>query len=56
MVVVRAPTKGDAVACPVCGTLTGRVNAIHERVSADVPIYGRRVWEVADPSDGLPGR
>jgi transposase len=43
VVVVRASTKGDAVACPVCGTLTGRVHAFHERVPADVPIDGRRV-------------
>ena len=43
VVVVRASTKGDVVACPVCGTLTGRVHAFHERVPADVPIDGRRV-------------
>lgn len=43
VVVVRASTKGDAVACPVCGTLTGRVHAFHERVPADVPVDGRRV-------------
>jgi transposase len=43
VVVVRASTKDDAVACPVCGTLTGRVHAFHERVPADVPVDGRRV-------------
>jgi transposase len=43
VVVVRASTKGDAVACPVCGTLTGRVHAFHERIPADVPVDGRRV-------------
>jgi transposase len=43
VIVVRASTRGDAVACPVCGTLTGRVHAFHERVPADVPIDGRRV-------------
>ena len=43
MIVVRASTKGDAVACPVCGTLTDRVHAFHERVLADVPADGRRV-------------
>lgn len=43
VVVVRASTRGGAVACPVCGTLTGRVHAFHERVPADVPIDRRRV-------------
>jgi transposase len=43
VVVVRASTRGGAVACPVCGTLTGRVHAFHERVAADVPVDGRRV-------------
>jgi transposase len=43
MIVVRACTRGGAVRCPACGTLTGRVHAFHERVPADVPIDGRRV-------------
>ena len=43
VIVVRASTKGDEVACPACGTLTGRVHAFHERVPADVPADGRRV-------------
>lgn len=40
---VRASTRADAVACPACGTPTGRVHAFHERVLADVPVDGRRV-------------
>ncbi len=43
VIVVRACTRGGAVRCPTCGTLTGRVHAFHERVPADVPIDGRRV-------------
>lgn len=43
VIVVRASTRGDEVACPACGTLTGRVHAFHERVPADVPADGRRV-------------
>jgi transposase len=43
VVVVRASTRGGVVACPVCGPLTGRVHAFHERVVADVPVDGRRV-------------
>lgn len=43
VIVVRASTRGDAVACPACGTPTGRVHAFHERVPADVPVDGRRV-------------
>jgi transposase len=42
-VVVRASTKGGAVACPACGMLTGRVHAFHERIMADVPVDGRQV-------------
>jgi transposase len=43
VIVVRASTRGDEVACPACGTPTGRVHAFHERVLADVPVDGRRV-------------
>lgn len=43
LIVVRASTRGDAVACPSCGTPTGRVHAFHERIPADVPVDGRRV-------------
>ncbi|WP_431879307.1 transposase family protein [Amycolatopsis sacchari] len=43
VIVVRASTTGDAVACPGCGTPTGRVHAFHERVPADVPVDGRRM-------------
>jgi hypothetical protein len=43
VIVVRASTRGDEVACPACGTPTGRVHAFHERVPADVPVDGRRV-------------
>jgi transposase len=42
-VVVRARTPGGAVACPGCGTETGRVHGYHERMAADVPVDGRRV-------------
>ena len=43
MIVVRARTRGGAVACPGCGTETGRVHGYHERTAADVPVDGRRV-------------
>lgn len=43
VIVVRASTRGGVVACPACGTPTGRVHAFHERVPADVPVDGRRV-------------
>jgi hypothetical protein len=43
VIVVRASTRGDEVACPGCGTPTGRVHAFHERIPADVPVDGRRV-------------
>lgn len=43
VIVIRASTRGDVVACPGCGTPTGRVHAFHERVCADVPVDGRRV-------------
>ena len=42
-VVVRAGTRGGAVACPGCGTETSRVHGYHERTAADVPVDGRRV-------------
>lgn len=43
VIVVHACTRGGAVRCPTCGTLTGHVHAFHERVPADVPVDGRRV-------------
>ncbi|WP_033443440.1 ISL3 family transposase [Saccharothrix sp. NRRL B-16314] len=43
VIVVRASARGGEVACPTCGTSTGRVHALHERVLADVPVDGRRV-------------
>jgi len=43
VIVVRARTRGGAVQCPSCGTLTRQVHAFHERVPADVPVDGRRV-------------
>jgi transposase len=43
VIVVHACTRGGAVRCPSCGTLTRRVHAFHERVPADVPVDGRRV-------------
>jgi transposase IS204/IS1001/IS1096/IS1165 family protein len=43
VIMVRASTRSDEVACPACGTPTGRVHAFHERVPADVPVDGRRV-------------
>jgi hypothetical protein len=43
VIVVRARTPGGAVACPGCGTQTGRVHGYHERTTADVPVDGRRV-------------
>ena len=42
-VIVRARTPGRTVACPGCGTATGRVYGHHERTAADVPVDGRRV-------------
>lgn len=42
-VVVRARTRGGAVACPGCGTRTGRVHGYQKRTAADVPADGRRV-------------
>ena len=39
---VRARTRGGAVACPGCGTETGRVHGSHERAAADVPVNGRQ--------------
>lgn len=43
IIVVRASTRDDAVACPSCGTPSDRVHAFHERIPADVPVDGRRV-------------
>jgi transposase len=43
LVVVRARTRGGAVACPGCATETGRVHGYHQRTAADVPVDGRRV-------------
>jgi transposase len=43
LIVVRARTAGQAVACPDCGTQTVRVHGYHERMAADVPVDGRRV-------------
>jgi transposase len=43
VIVVRAGTRGEAVACPGCGAETSRVHGYHERTAADVPVDGRRV-------------
>ena len=43
VIVVRARTRGGAVACPGCGAETLRVHGYHERTAADVPVDGRRV-------------
>jgi transposase len=43
VIVVRARTRGGAVACPGCGTRTSRNHGYHERTPADVPVDGRRV-------------
>ena len=43
VIVVRARTRDKLVACPACGTETGRVYGYHERTAADVPVDGRRV-------------
>ena len=43
MICVRARTRDGAVACPACGTETGRVHEYRERTAADVPAAGRRV-------------
>jgi hypothetical protein len=43
VIAVRARTRGGAVACPGCGTETGRVHGYYERTAADVPADGRRV-------------
>ncbi len=42
VIVVRAGTRGGAVACPGCGA-EARVHGYHERTVADVPVDGRRV-------------
>lgn len=31
VIVARAPTRGRAVVCPACGTLTRRATAFHKR-------------------------
>lgn len=43
VMVVHVSTRGRAVECPACGTLTRKVHAFHERMPADVPVAGRRV-------------
>ena len=43
VIVVRARTRGEVVACPGCGTGTSRVHGYHQRTPADVPVDGRRV-------------
>jgi transposase len=43
VVLVRARTRSGTVACPGCGTETGRVHGYHVRTAADVPVGGRRV-------------
>jgi transposase len=43
VICVRARTRDGAVACPACGTETGRVHEYRERMLADVPADGRRV-------------
>jgi len=45
VIFVRARTRGEAAACPGCGTETSRVHGYHERTAADVPVGGRRVLE-----------
>ncbi|WP_373427765.1 transposase family protein [Arthrobacter sp. W4I7] len=40
---VHASTRGGALECPACGTLTRRVHAFQGRMLADVPVDGRRV-------------
>jgi transposase len=42
-IVVRARTAGGMVACPGCGTASGRVHGYFERTVADVPADGRPV-------------
>jgi transposase len=42
-ILVRARPPAGRVPCPVCGTETDRVHALHERVVADVPLDARRV-------------
>jgi transposase len=43
VIVVRAETRSEPVACPGCGGQTSRVHGYHERTPADVPVDGRRV-------------
>lgn len=42
MIVVRAATQGEPVACQGCGTETSRVHGYRERTPTDVPVDGRR--------------
>lgn len=43
VIIVRARTRGGAMACPGRGTETADVHGYHERTAADVPANGRRV-------------
>jgi transposase len=43
VIVVRARTRGGAVACPGCSAETARAHEYRERTAADVPVDGRRV-------------
>jgi len=43
VIVVRARTRDQAVACPGCGGETARVHGYYERMAAGVPVNGRRV-------------
>ncbi len=40
---MSAATAAGPVACPVCGALSERVHALHERSPADLPVAGVRV-------------
>ena len=41
--VVAVTTRGGPVGCPVCGRLSSRLHAWHERGPADLPVAGLRV-------------
>jgi transposase len=41
--VVTASRMAQAAACPLCGTLSGRVHSRYERRASDLPCAGRRV-------------
>jgi transposase/putative ubiquitin-RnfH superfamily antitoxin RatB of RatAB toxin-antitoxin module len=43
VIVIHARARDGAVKCPTCGTLTRQVHALHERITTDVPVDGRRV-------------